>query len=502
MMTILDAIGRHAAERGSERVYWTPRRAWTFAELWQASGRAAAGLAKLGVGPGERVACLTKHTAQCVALVLAACRLGAVCMPVNWRLAPPEIDYIVNDGRAKFMMADQAFAAGVKPNLITEEFTGWASAFSEYAQESQPSPKDTALQLYSSGTTGLPKGVELTHRNLAQAMMDAVPEAIGYRGAPDVMLNLLPTYHIAGVGVGLLTAARGGMSVLYPDFDPALAVKAIAEHRITHAFLVPAMIQFMLQAPNARDADYTSLKGISYGASPISEKVLIEALRTFKCDFMQVYGLTETTGAITMLAPEDHDPDGPKKGLLRSAGKPIEGVELRVVDSAGETDCAEGQVGEVWIRSAQNMKGYWANGKATQAAFTGEWLRSGDAGYLKDGYLFLHDRMKDMIISGDENIYPAEVENVLMQHPALADGAVIGVPDEQWGEAVKACVVLKPGAKASAAEIIEFMRSRIAHFKCPKSIDFMETIPRNPTGKILKRVLREPYWRGRERRIN
>ncbi len=197
-------------------------------------------------------------------------------------------------------------------------------ALQPIAKESAPSPDDTALQLYSSGTTGLPKGVELTHGNLAAGMMSAVPDAIGYRGAPDVMLNVLPTYHIAGVGVGLLTATRGGASVLYPDFDPALAVAAIGEHRITHAFLVPAMIQFMLQAAGADKADYSSLKGISYGASPISEKVLVDALRTFKCDFMQVYGLTETTGAITMLPPEDHDPDGPKKHLLRSAGKPID----------------------------------------------------------------------------------------------------------------------------------------------------------------------------------
>jgi acyl-CoA synthetase (AMP-forming)/AMP-acid ligase II len=502
MMTILDAIGRHAAEKGGECAYWTPQRSWTFAQLWETAGRTASALAQQGIGPGDRVACLTKHTAQCVALVLAACRLRAVCMPVNWRLAPAEIDDIVKDGRAKFMMADQAFAAGVKPNVITEELSGWVSAFAPLAGEAAPARDDTALQLYSSGTTGLPKGVELTHRNLAQGMMTAVPEAIGYRGAPDVMLNVLPTYHIAGVGVGLLTAARGGMSVLYPDFDPAKAVAAIAEHRITHAFLVPAMIQFMLQAPGAQASDYSSLKGISYGASPISEKVLVEALRTFKCDFMQVYGLTETTGAITLLAPEDHDPDGPKRELLRSAGKPIEGVELRVVDPAGEKDCAEGKVGEVWIRSLQNMKGYWGNDRATQAAFVGRWIRSGDAGYLRNGYLFLHDRIKDMINSGGENIYPAEVENVLMLHPALADGAVIGVPDEQWGEAVKACVVLKPGARASAAEIIEFMRARIAHFKCPKSVDFLAAIPRNPTGKILKRVLREPYWRGRERRIN
>jgi len=500
--TILEAIGRHAAEKGGECAYWTPQRTWTFAQLWDTAGRTASALAQQGIGPGDRVACLTKHTAQCVALVLAACRLRAVCMPVNWRLAPAEIDYIVKDGRAKFMMADQAFAAGVRPNVITEELSGWVSAFAPPAGEAAPAWDDTALQLYSSGTTGLPKGVELTHRNLSTALVHAVPDAIGYHGAPDVMLNLLPTYHIAGVGIGLCTAARGGTSVLYPDFDPAKAVAAIAEQRITFAFLVPAMIQFMLQAPGAREADYSTLRAIFYGASPISEKVLVEALRTFKCDFMQVYGLTETTGAITLLPAEDHDPDGPKRELLRSAGKPIEGVELRVVDPAGEKDCAEGKVGEVWIRSLQNMKGYWGNDSATQAAFVGRWIRSGDAGYLRNGYLFLHDRIKDMINSGGENIYPAEVENVLMLHPALADGAVIGVPDEQWGEAVKACVVLKPGARASAAEIIEFMRARIAHFKCPKSVDFLAAIPRNPTGKILKRVLREPYWRGRERRIN
>ena len=172
-----------------------------------------------------------------------------------------------------------------------------------------------------------------------------------------------------------------------------------------------------------------------------------------------------------------------------------------MVDAAGR-DCADGEVGEVWIRSAQNMKGYWANRKATSDAFAEGWFRTGDAGYLREGYVYMHDRIKDMIVSGGENIYPAEVENALMQHPAVADGAVIGVPDERWGEAVKACVVLKAGAKATAGDIIDFMRSRIAHFKCPRSVDFMETIPRNPTGKILKRVLREPYWKDMVRRVN
>jgi fatty-acyl-CoA synthase len=508
--TIPEAIRRHARDKGGDTVYWTPSRIWTFAALDEAAGRIAQGLASLGIAAGDRVACLTKHTAHCVALVLGANKIGAVCMPVNWRLAPPEIEYIVNNGTARFMLVDSAFEANfgeirapaLKAVVVTEKFSSWFQGFEEIERQHQPDRGETALQLYSSGTTGLPKGVELTHHNLMVSMMEAVPAAIGYHGAPDVMLNALPTYHIAGVGVALLTASKGGASVLYPDFDPAGVIAAIAEHRISHSFLVPAMIQFMLQVPGVEKGDYSSLKGISYGASPITEKVLIGAMRTFKCRFMQVYGLTETTGAITCLPPEDHDPEGPRKHLLRSAGKPIEGVELRVVDPATGADCAEGGVGEVWIRTAQNMKGYWADKKATTDAYVGDWFRSGDAGYLREGYVYMHDRIKDMIVSGGENIYPAEVENALMQHPAVADGAVIGVPDEQWGEAVKACVVLKPGAAATEKEIVDFMRGRIAHFKCPKSVDFVTVIPRNPTGKILKRVLREPYWKDRARRVN
>ena len=392
--------------------------------------------------------------------------------------------------------------------MITEEFPSWYGEFDAEDPGYQPTLDDTALQLYSSGTTGLPKGVELTHRNLMASMVDAMPLAIGYHGPPDVMLNALPTYHIAGVGVALLTASKGGMSVLYPDFDPAKVVAAIAEHRITHSFLVPAMIQFMLQVPGADKADYSSLKGISYGASPISEKVLIDAMRTFKCHFVQVYGLTETTGAITCLPPEDHDPEGPKKQLLRSAGKPIDGVELRVADAAGR-DCAEGEVGEVWIRTAQNMKGYWANPKATGDAFVDR--QAGGPGLvplrrrrLPAGGLPLparphqgHDRLRRREhLPGRSRKRADAASGGRRRRRDRRAGRAMG----RGGEGLRGAQSRAPGA--TQGEIIDFMRDRIAHFKCPKSVDFVDAIPRNPTGKILKRVLREPYWKGRTRRVN
>jgi long-chain acyl-CoA synthetase len=284
------------------------------------------------------------------------------------------------------------------------------------------------------------------------------------------------------------------------DVDLQAILRAIPEHGVTHALFVPAVLQFLLSVPGVEDVDFSTLRTVVYGASPITDKVLIRAMEVFGADFIQVYGLTETTGAVTQLSPEDHDPEG-NPDLLRSCGKPMHGVELRIVTEEG-ADADEGAVGEVWIRTSQNMKGYWRKPEETAAALTPDgWMRTGDAGFVKEGYLYLYDRVKDMIVSGGENVYPAEVENVLMTHPQVADVAVIGVPHERWGETVKAIVVPAEGSSPTPEELIGYAREHLAHFKCPTSVDFAEALPRNPSGKLLKRELREPYWEGQERRI-
>jgi long-chain acyl-CoA synthetase len=292
--------------------------------------------------------------------------------------------------------------------------------------------------------------------------------------------------------------------VLVRDVDPVALLRLIERHRVTHTFLVPAVVQMLADSPALSGADLSSLRRIAYGAAPMGETQLLTAIALFGCDFMGVYGMTETAGSVTALAPGDHDPGGPRAGLLRSVGRPVPWLEIRVVDPATGTDAPVGGVGEIWVRSGQNTVGYWGQPALTaEALVEGGWLRTGDAAYLDaEGYLYMHDRMKDMVVSGGENVYPAEVENVLYAHPEVLEAAVIGVPSERWGETVKAIVVRRPGATLDAAGLIAFARDRLAHYKCPTTVDFADELPRNASGKVLKKVLREPFWAGTERQVN
>ncbi len=364
-------------------------------------------------------------------------------------------------------------------------------------------PDEVSMQLYTSGTTGLPKGVMLANRNIDFMLEQAAGNAFEI-GEDTVSLVAMPLFHIGGSGWALSGMSRGGTSVILRDMDPIELLRLVTAEGITHAFLVPAVLMLLLATPGIAQSDLSSLDTIFYGASPIAEEVLVRCLEVFGCRFAQVYGMTETTGAIVRLAHEDHDPQGPRRHLLRAAGKPIGGVELRIVDPETGDDVATGAVGEIYTRSGFNMLGYWDKPDETARTIVDDgWLRTGDAGFIdEDGYLFLHDRIKDMVVSGGENIYPAEVENVLLAVPGVADAAVIGVPDDKWGETVKAVVVAAPDAELDEATIIGFCRERLAHYKCPTSVDFVAGLPRNPSGKVLKRELREPYWRHRERRIH
>lgn len=487
----------------------------TFGELGIRTSQVANGLIAAGVQPQERVAHLDKNADSFYELLYGTAKSNTVLVSVNWRLAPPEIAFVINDAEAEILFVSSEYASvieGVRDELTHiktivcldgehstwEGYRDWRDR-QDSAEPNRPiSPDDVAVQLYTSGTTGHPKGVQLTNTNLIAGLRGS--EAYAPLVAGDVNLVVMPFFHIAGSAWGNIGLYFGIKNIIIREINPVEILRLIETERVTSALFVPAVILFLLQVPTIQSTDLSSLKLIVYGASPIPLDLLRKAMAVFKCDFVQVYGLSETTGTVTYLAAEDHLTDDLKR--LRSCGKPLPNAQIRVVDHNGN-DLPVGEVGEIVCKSNLVMKGYWNLPKATQNAVRDGWFYSGDAGYFdEDGYLFIHDRIKDMIISGAENIYPAEVESALSEHPAIVDVAVIGVPDDTWGESVKAIVVTKSGEEVSADEIIAFSRQRIARFKSPRSVDFVEMLPRNPSGKILKRVLRDPYWEGRERNVN
>jgi fatty-acyl-CoA synthase len=383
------------------------------------------------------------------------------------------------------------------------EFEAWIRRVSPEPPAFQPQPSDLAVQLYTSGTTGRPKGAMLTQGSFVEHLGNMVDADVSWNrwSADDVSYLPMPLSHIGGTGWGLWGIYHGALTVIERQFTIDAVFDRIERNGITKLFVVPAALQQMVRHSRARSVDYSRIRNINYGASPISPTLLCECIDVFGSGFTQMYGMTETIGTVVALTPEDHLAPGIPK--IRSAGRPLPGVEVAVQAPDGRL-CSPGEIGEVLLRSVACMAGYWRLPEETARTIDeAGWLHTGDAGYLdEDGYLYIHDRLKDMIITGGENVFSVEVEAALCEHPAVADAAVIGIPSERWGEEVVAMVVTRAGFAPSPDDLARHVRDRLAGFKVPRGFHFVEDLPRNPSGKVLKRQLREPFWRDQTRQVS
>ena len=490
----------------------------TWRELDDRASQVARGLLRRDLGEARAVAYLGRNTDAYFEILFGIAKAGAVAVPINWRLAPPEIGYVLEDAEVRLLFVDPTFLpqiaeiraqAGHQLAVVVvgahvdglEEYSAWRDRESRDDPRHPGSPGDPFIQLYTSGTTGHPKGARISSRALmaAREMNEATGEDFTRIELDDVGLGFLPLFHIGGTRVVLDQLYHGAALLLMPQFETGPILAAIQNYKVRRLFLAPTMIQMLLEDPRVRTTDFSRLEYVTYGGSPISLDLLRRALAVMQCGFVQTYALTETAAMGTYLSPSNHDPKGNER--MRSAGRAFPGFEIRIVDSEGRI-LGPGEIGEICVKGPSLMLGYWKRPESTAEALRDGWLHTGDAGLLdSDGFLFIHDRVKDMIVSGAENVYPAEVENAIADHPGVRSVAVIGVPDERWGEAVKAIVVPEPGVPVSEQEIIDFTQSRIAGYKRPRSVDFVDALPIGPTGKVLRRELREPYWVGRDRRV-
>ncbi|MFZ2176710.1 MAG: long-chain-fatty-acid--CoA ligase [Rhodococcus sp. (in: high G+C Gram-positive bacteria)] len=477
--------------------------------------RIAGALAEAGIESGDTVVFVDKNHLTCLEVTYAASLLGAANAVPNWRLAGDELDYVINDSGARILFVGHEFLQQIMAlrdrltgiELIIsvggehDEFEPWLADGAPLLSQPRDADADsTALILYSSGTTGRPKGVQLTHRNLLAHSVDVLE--ILPAGTDDCLLVAMPLFHVGGSCYAIMGVHAGARCHVTREADaPALFAGLAAGANI--AFLVPPVIAGVLAAGEKAVAAFSALDRITYGAAPMPLPLLRSALAAWPdTEFVQVYGMTECSGVVTALMPEVHR-DPAQVERMASAGRPIPGVEMRIVDPVTLEDVVPGETGELWWRSAQRTPGYLGKPEATADAITEDgWLRSGDIGRADEGgFVFIEDRLKDMIITGGENVYSPEIERVLVEHPAVAEVAVIGVPDEHWGETVKAVVVPAEGAQIDPDELIQYTRERLAKFKCPTSVDVVGLLPRNPTGKILKRDLRAPYWEEHSRKL-
>lgn len=510
-LTTLWSILAYYAEEDPDKVATLfESRLTTYGGLLEDAEGLAGKLAARGIGKGSRFGYLGKNSDSYFVLLFAVARLGGVLVPLNWRLAGEELDFIVDDSEMVCLVSDEEFADasrnladsnGIEHFLLDQLIKGSTERTSVLAGY-VPEPDAIVFQVYTSGTTGRPKGAMLTNQNLLalrapgyRAGLDWFPERSASVG------QVLPVAHIAGTAYALFGFYAGARLVIGREFDAGALPGLIARERIGHLLLAPAAMQLLLEHPAAQGADFSSLKYITYGAAPIPEALLRQAIDQLGCGFVQMYGMSEAAGGVVALQPHDHVSGVP--GRLRSAGTAMPAVSVGIVDDDWNLLPPE-STGEIVLKSPSVMPGYWKRPDANAEVFgTDRWMRTGDVGRIDaDGYLFVLDRAKDMIISGGENVYPAEVENAIFGHPEVADVAVIGAPSERWGEEVVALVVPRPGTEPELAALLGWLDGKLARFKMPKRIVLMDSLPRNAGNKLLRRVLREPFWKGFERRVN
>lgn len=504
--SIVDAIQGHATARKDATALLGTERRITYGELNVRSNRIAEGLRQLGVQQDERICYLGRNTVEFFEIFIACAKVGAVAVPLNWRLAPPELQAIAIDTNASIIFATEEFAgidgltSGGRPfrtaivigrDRSALGFEEWLNQQAEIESPFRPLKGDVAVQIYSSGTTGLPKGVMLSHgayHYLMGYQTDEWPEWLSWT-PEDTILVVTPVFHISGLAWGLRSLCSGGVALVREKLDAEGIVSLVEQYKITRLPMVPTTLQLLIERVRSGKVNLSSLKHIQYGAAPIAYETLLEVIRTLKCDLVQTYGMTETGFGVVALSPKDHDPENPDR--LASKGTPLPGVELRIVDGAGK-DVPCGVSGQIAIRSPSNMVGYWKRPEETARVLDKDgWLLSGDAGYLDEqGYLHLNGRINEMIITGGENVYPLEVENVLVGHPSVRDAAVVGLPSSHWGEVVAGFIVLDRD-NLRKEELFEYVRSKIAGYKVPKEIHFLDCLPLNGAGKVDKKKLKE-----------